>query len=318
MSGVRRTFAEALLRSPSVNAAVRTLAKLRGHRLVLVYHRLGPQLSAGCEIIPSVPVELFRAQLQALGDVVDFATIDEIVADDARRRGRRPAVAITFDDDLPSHVEHALPVLRDLGQPAAFFLSGRALHGEGPYWFQYLEALLIARGPARTAASLGLPQSDAESLTMACAESPGLRRRVCELADDLPKPGVLEREAMSALGAAGMTIGFHTIEHHILPTLDDAALGAAVAKGRDELAKAIGGKVRHFAYPYGKADDRSAAAVRCAGFLSAFTGQPQPIGRGDDRFRLGRWEPGPIGVDDLLVKLAVRLHRDAPPPRKDM
>src|SRR5262245_14644771 len=249
MSGVRRAVAEALLRSPSVSAAVRTLAKLRGHRLVLVYHRLGPPLSAGCEIIPSVPVELFRAQLQTLGDVVEFVTIDEIVADDARRSGRRPAVAITFDDDLPSHVEHALPVLRDLDLPAAFFLSGRALHGEGPYWFQYLEALLSARGAAATAASLGLPQSGAESLTMTCAQSAGLRRRVCELADDLPKPEVLEREAMSALGAAGMTIGFHTIEHDIMPGLDDAALGSAVDKGRDELANATGAKVRHFAYP---------------------------------------------------------------------
>ena len=33
----------------------------------------------------------------------------------------------------------------------------------------------------------------------------------------------------------------------------------------------------------------------------------------DDRYRLGRWEPGPLGVDDLLVKLALRLHRAARP-----
>jgi hypothetical protein len=67
--------------------------------------------------------------------------------------------------------------------------------------------------------------------------------------------------------------------------------------------------VRHFAYPYGKTDDRSTAVVRRAGFQSAFTGQPRPIRSGDDRFRLGRWEPGPLGVDEFLVKLAVRLHR---------
>jgi hypothetical protein len=29
--------------------------------------------------------------------------------------------------------------------------------------------------------------------------------------------------------------------------------------------------------------------------------------------RLGRWEPGPLGVDDLLATLTVRLHRASPP-----
>ena len=318
MSGVARRVAEALLRSPSVNATVRRLANLRGHRLVLVYHRLGPPAPHGCEVIPSVPAELFRAQLQALGEVVDIVPLDEIAGDDVRRTGRRPAASITFDDDLASHAEHALPVLRALGLPATFFLSGRALHGRGPYWFQYLEAVLIARGAARTAALLGLPQTDTGNLTMMCAQNTSLQRRITEFADDLPKPEVLGRESLAGLGAAGMAIGFHTVGHDLMPDLDDAALGAAASNGRAELAKVTGGEVRYFAYPYGKADGRSAAAVRSAGFQSAFTGQPRPVRPRDDRFRIGRWEPGPLGVDELLVKLALRLHRAAPPPRKEM
>jgi hypothetical protein len=36
-------------------------------------------------------------------------------------------------------------------------------------------------------------------------------------------------------------------------------------------------------------------------------------GSSDDRFLLGRWEPGPLEVDDFLVKVAVRLHRSRTP-----
>jgi hypothetical protein len=86
-------------------------------------------------------------------------------------------------------------------------------------------------------------------------------------------------------------------------------------RGREDLAAAAGAPVNYFAYPHGKADTRSATAVRRAGFNAAFTGLPQPVRDGDDCHRLGRWEPGPLGVDDLIVNIAVRLHRAALRPR---
>lgn len=306
-----------LLRSSTINRAVRALARVRGHRLVLVYHRVGPSAPTGCEIVPSVPVDVFRAQLQALGEIYDLVTLDEILRGDRSRepgsRKRRAGVAVTFDDDLPSHAEHALPVLRELGVPAAFFLSGRALHGLGPYWFQQLEALLIAYGERRAAALLHLPERRARELVLSCEQNADLRRRVSEVAAGLAIPGILERDAIAALSAGGMTIGFHTVEHDLLPELTGAALDNAVSRGRDDLAAAAGAAVHYFAYPHGKADTRSAAAVRRAGFNAAFTGFPQPVRDGDDPYRLGRWEPGPLGVDDLLVNIAVRLYRVGPP-----
>ena len=308
-----------LLKSATVNRAVRALARHRGHRLVLVYHRIGTASPTGCEIIPSVPADVFRAQVQALGEVADLVTVDDILARDARgeraeTRGRRPAVAVTFDDDLPSHTSQALPTLREFGVPAAFFLSGRALHGRGAYWFQHLESLLVAHGVTRTAGLLGVPGGRPAGLVLACERDADMRHRVSTLAADLPPPEILEPGAITALAAAGMTVGFHTVDHDVLPGLDDAALDDAVSRGREELAAAAGASMRYFAYPHGKADARSAAAVRRAGFDAAFTGRPRPLRQGDDRYCVGRWEPGPLGVDDLLVKFAVRLHRAAPRP----
>jgi peptidoglycan/xylan/chitin deacetylase (PgdA/CDA1 family) len=311
-----RRSAARLLGVRGVNRAVRAVAAARGHALVLVYHRLGPPRPTG-QVVPSVPVEVFRAQLHALGELVDFVSLDAVVDRTGRDdgSGRRPAVAVTFDDDLPSHLAHALPVLRETSVPATFFLSGRALNGRGPYWFQPLEALLDANGAGGTAALLRLADTDTEQMVLACERDAELRRRVTTLASELPSPALLEPPAMATLSAAGATIGFHTLEHEALPGLDDAGLDDAVARGRDDLARAVAAPVRFFAYPHGKADTRTAAAVRRAGFDAAFTGRRQPVRRGDDRYRLGRWEPGPLAVDDLLVELAVRLHiADSPAP----
>jgi peptidoglycan/xylan/chitin deacetylase (PgdA/CDA1 family) len=256
--------------------------------------------------VPSVPAELFRAQVEALATVCDLVSLEDVLVDDA---GTKPRVALSFDDDLPSHVRETLPILSEAGLPAAFFLSGRALHGLGSYWFQRLEALVATHGEEETAARLGLRAASADELALACERDDGLRARIPELAEDVPEPDILDREGIAGLAAAGMTVGFHTVDHRIMPTLDDAQLAGAVTSGRDALASVVGHPLRYFAYPHGKADARTARAVRGAGFLAAWTGRPEPLRRGSDRYLLGRWEPGSLPVDDMLVKLVIRLHR---------
>lgn len=314
MIAVARRAAAVLLRSPIVNGALRALARARDHRLVLVYHHVASRSASRGSLVPFVPSDVFRAQLHALGEIVDLVSLDEVVAGRDRSEGEaaRPAVAVTFDDDLPSHVNEVLPILRELGVPAAFFLSGRALHGLGAYWFQRLDALVGANGLPHTAGLLGLPGRSAAQLGAACEDSADLRRRVCDLAAALPATDVLTSDAITTLADAGMTIGFHTRDHERVPGMDEASLDHALSCGRDALATLARAPVRYFAYPYGKVDHRAARAVERAGYAAAFTGRAQPIGPRDDRYALGRWEPGALEVNDLVVKLAVRLHRSAP------
>ena len=308
-----RRAATRLIGSTPVNSLIRAAARLRGRALILIYHRIGPPLPGDCEVVPSVPVDVFRTHLRALRELVDLVPIDFVASGDTRAgllgSGARPAVALTFDDDLPSHVGYALPILHELGIRATFFLSGRALHGLGPYWFQSLESLFVARGPREIAALLKVSDATPQGVLLAAAASPELRRRLCEAAARLPTPELLNRQGIAALGAAGMTVGFHTIDHNMLPGLDEPRLQDAVSRGRGELAALTGQPVQFFAYPFGRSDGRCAAAVRQAGFLGAFTGRPAPWRRGVDRYHVGRWEPGAIRVEDLVAKLAVRLHR---------
>jgi peptidoglycan/xylan/chitin deacetylase (PgdA/CDA1 family) len=302
-AGGAKAAARRALRRGAVGAAVRALAALRGRSLALVYHRVDAERRPP-GVVPAVPASLFRRHVEALADVGDVVDLERLLDDGGR--GVRPRFALTFDDDLPTHADQVLPSLSAAGLVAAFFLSGRALLGLGAYWFESLDALVGAEGPAGAARRLGIEAADLGELALACEEDRAARERLVEAAPDGARQ--LDAGSIRALAEAGMTIGFHTVEHAVLPALDDDQLRDALSRGRPELEAAAGRPLRHFAYPHGRTDARVSRAVADAGFSTAWTGRPVAVGRRPDPMQLGRWEPGPIEVDELLVGLAVRLH----------
>ena len=91
-----------------------------------------------------------------------------------------------------------------------------------------------------------------------------------------------------------MTIGFHTLRHRLLTGLSERDVLAALVEGREALEAVTAEPIRLFAYPHGRADVRVAACVRSSGYLGAWTGRPRAIKRGNDPYRLGRWETWPV------------------------
>lgn len=81
----------------------------------------------------------------------------------------------------------------------------------------------------------------------------------------------LRRVDVRTLTEAGCTVGFHTIRHDLLPSLSDDELASALRNGRADLEAVAGGDLELIGYPYGKADERVAAAARAAGFTLGFT-----------------------------------------------
>jgi peptidoglycan/xylan/chitin deacetylase (PgdA/CDA1 family) len=298
------------LRGRAVNDAVRGIAALRGRSLALVYHRVDPDGSAPPAVVPSLHEALFRRQVEALGELGEIVPLAELPGE--RDRQRQVRFALTFDDDYDTHAERVLPVLSGLGVPATFFLSGRSLHGLGPYWFEALESLIHDHGVAGAAERLGVSAGTPTELAVACQRDPR-RQLLLERAAERPA-GHLRYDQIKELAAATMTIGFHTLHHRALTALHDDARGQALTEGRRELASVAGQPLRLFAYPHGDGEQRVASRVRAAGYTAAWTGVPNAMRPGDDPFLLGRWEPGPLGLDDFLVKAAVRLHRRLPGP----
>jgi peptidoglycan/xylan/chitin deacetylase (PgdA/CDA1 family) len=306
-TGRFKTLARSALRAGAVGEAVRRIGALRGRSLVLAYHRVAPGEPATRRVIPCVPPHVFRRQLEAMADVGEIVPLEMLVHNQDRHA--RPRFGLTFDDDYLDHFEHALPTLQVLDAPATFFLSGRALHGLGSYWFELLEGLIASRGVEKVGRLLGTRENGVETLIAACENEPSLHRVVEAAATDAPRH--LGGDHIAALVSAGMTVGFHTLHHEILTRLSVHEVEAALTLGRRELEAIVGRPLLHFAYPHGKADRRTADLVRDAGYEAGWTGRPLPMRPRDDRFLLGRWEPGWLEVDDFLVGMTVRLARGA-------
>lgn len=298
-----KAAAKRALRIRPVGATVRRIGALRGRRLVLVYHRIGGVRPLAESVVPSVPRDLFRRHLETLNRVGEITPLEALLRDGDTRT--RPRFGLTFDDDFVSHFDHVLPTLQAVGAPATFFLSGRALHGLGSYWFEALERLIASRGLPDVGRMLGTHGEGVEELIAACENDRGLQEILEAEAGDVPAH--LSRDQIAALAVAGMGVGFHTLHHPVLTRLDDDELRTALMLGREEL-EAVTGPARYFAYPHGKADRRVAAAVRDVGYEAAWTGLPHPMDARGERYLQGRWEPGRLDVDDFLVALAVRLN----------
>jgi peptidoglycan/xylan/chitin deacetylase (PgdA/CDA1 family) len=274
---------------------------------VLVYHGLterSPRRS-----LREVSVRAFRAQLAHLRRHYEVVALDELVSDP---RGR---VALTFDDDLRSHATVASPLLREAGLPATFFLTGGALEGPFRHWWHDLDA--IDRAGTFAAATEALASDwpwvreagRIRHLEQAIEALPPrqldrLASRLRELAPAAAGDPGLQGPGIAELTEAGFGIGFHTLAHHSLQTLDDTSLAAAMADGRKQLEQAAGAPTQAIAYPYGRADARVAAAARAAGFRLGLTCGGGAVLASDPPLLLERLDPSGFGERDGLFALA--------------
>jgi peptidoglycan/xylan/chitin deacetylase (PgdA/CDA1 family) len=286
----------------------------RGVGVALVYHRVGdPAGDPRRELVPAMGTELFAAQVSHLASGYRLVAASELLAATReRRRGERFPVAITFDDDLSSHLDAAAPILSSTGATATFFVSGASLHGPHRFWWERLQAALddgldlsaLDLEPA-TVHQVGL---QVQGLTPHARDE--VDARLAELVGPDPDESGLRAEALRRLVASGMEIGFHTRRHDVLPALDDAELAEAMRVGRAELED-VAGPLRTISYPHGLADARVAAGARAAGFEAGFTGVPAAVTSASDPLLLGRVSPSHASVGELAFDVAWTLCRAA-------
>lgn len=292
------------MRSAILRRATLRMAAAAGRALVLVYHRLRPGGPMPHDVVPTLASSIVRMQLEALAEVGDVVPLSELY--EPGHTSRRVRFAITFDDDESSHVDHALPLLRSLGLRATFFLSGRTLHGLGPYWWHCLEQLIADRGLRETCRIVGVSAHTPTELAARC-QSSAARERICGYVS--PRAPDLSERGISTLVANGMDLGFHTVTHPVLTRLARADVEAALQHGRTELSAVAGVALRHFAYPHGRVNAEVARVTAASGYDAAFASGGRPITPRSDRFLLGRWEPGEMCVEQFLASVAARLIR---------
>src|ERR671923_78411 len=120
---------------------------------------------------------------------------------------------------------------------------------------------------------------------------------------------------LELLREAGWEVGSHTASHPLLPDLGEAAVARELVESRATIEKRLG-SCETLAYPYGRADERTATAAAQAGYLAAFT--LSRAHRPDEPLRRPR-----LGLRDIDrgARLRLRLSRAAsqststqPPP----
>ena len=289
------------------------LAAARRRSLILVYHRVLPDTIvtevAARSVVPCVSESLFAAQLAALRSVGTIVPLNELLRSSQYNSPRltAPRFSITLDDDEPSHLTCALPILRTLDVPATFFLSGRALHDLAPPWWIALEAEVARSGVARSAECLGVTATTLPELA-ATVESAKLVARVLErFAPALPEQQLQRNELRALAVAPSVSVGFHTLSHPVLTDLDEIAVRDALRDGRDTLEALADAPVKYLAYPHGKTSRRVAELARGEGYELACRSAGRPVDAHTDAMWMSRWEPGPMHPHALLSNVALRL-----------
>lgn len=311
-----------LLRAVGVPLAdlVRKVAQFsdRGLGIALVYHEVGdPAGDPRRELVPALGTSLFAAQVRHLAARYRLVGASEFhAATRERRRGARFPVAITFDDDLSSHVEVAAPILASAGATATFFVCGASLRGPHRFWWERLQAAV--NGDLDLGA-LGLDatrRTRIHELGLRIQNLPPRARdeldaQLAELVGPDPPDSGIGAGALGRLAGLSVEIGFHTRDHYLLPGLDDEALREAMHRGRADLEQVVGRPLRAIAYPHGSADARVAAAAREAGFEAGFTGERMAGAPDTDPLLLGRLAPSYRSVGELAFSVAWTLLRAA-------
>jgi peptidoglycan/xylan/chitin deacetylase (PgdA/CDA1 family) len=274
--------------------------------LVLVYHGLAERSGDPArELVPAHAVTLFEAHVRLLRSRYRIVPADQLpAAVAARRRGNRFPVAITFDDDLASHVELAAPVLGRLGAPATFFLTGATLELPVSFWWEQLQRT-VDLGRDVPVEGEGIHERAERIERMSAAERDAV---VARLDDGDGEPG-LRATQVRALADARFALGFHTLRHERLTELADDALDDALVEGRAELEAVSGRQLDSIAYPHGKADVRVARAAKAAGYRLGFTGRYEPVLATTDPLLLGRVEPSFGPLEDFALQLVGVLRR---------
>lgn len=193
--------------------------------LVLCYHAISPSLPDPISVRP----EDFARQVTGLvrrgyrGVTFRDAVLSPI-------RGER-VVAVTFDDAYASVLEHALPVLGELGVPGTVFAVTDLVDGAEPMSWPGIDGWI------------GGPHEH-----------------------ELRGMGW---DGLRALAGAGWEVGSHSCRHPWLPACDDARLRDELERSRAAVEQRLGLRCDTLAYPFGGLDARVIAAARAAGYAAA-------------------------------------------------
>lgn len=254
--------------------------------------------------------------------------LDEAVL--ALQEGRLPsrALCITFDDGYADNHDHALPVLREHGLTATFFIATGFIDGGRMWNDTIVEAVRRCERPALDLGDVLPGQTAPLDLSSPLARGRAIRtvlgstkylpqaerqavadRIALRAGATLPTDLMMSSSQVRAMAAAGMQVGAHTVSHPILATLDDEECRSEMLRSKAHLEALLAQPVNLFAYPNGRPGrdylPRDVALAREAGFSAAVSTSPGATRAGQDVFQLRRftpWDKGALAFGSRMAR----------------
>jgi peptidoglycan/xylan/chitin deacetylase (PgdA/CDA1 family) len=264
-----------------------------GHLPVVIgYHRVVEDFAASARTsIPSLLVSpaMLERQLDWIGRRFTFIGLDELGARvESDRHSNRRLAAVTFDDGYADFYDHAFPLLKKKGIPAAIFVMTGLLSTEQIADHDRLYLLLSRRIGRRALPSwkgITAPSIDrlsayrATRLLIEALPSVALRKVIesLEAEDEISKRvlqsfRLLSWEQLRRIRQAGFVVGSHTRSHIILTNESPASVREELKTSRAELETQLAAPIQHFVYPSGLFNTTSVQQVAEAGYRFAYTG----------------------------------------------
>lgn len=324
--GRRDLLASLLARARGLDAIMAARARLRVPVLsILTYHHVcDPRADYRFDPdVADVTPDQFRRQMALVARHFSVIDVDQLLAGlDGARLPPNPCL-ITFDDGYRSNREIALPILREHGMTAVFFVATSFVTERRLYWWDRIAYVvgvstrprLELRYPRPMTVELGDRAAARAALVKVIKDERELdvARYLEEMtaAAGVPWSAAIERglagelimtwDEIRAMRDAGMDIESHTRGHRVLQTLDGAGLRDELDGARTDLAREMGKAPRVIAYPVGRTIapyPQVRAAVAAAGYRCGLTNASGvvPLWRRIDHLDVGR-----IAVDRELT-----------------
>jgi peptidoglycan/xylan/chitin deacetylase (PgdA/CDA1 family) len=249
--------------------------------VILCYH------TASDEPTPAYPNNVmrateFRRQMSYLKRHRSVVPLEECIARLREGRGRGAgSVALTFDDGYKSCLETVVPILKDHGFPATFFVMPGCMDDGKGKWDDVLyfsmgsfrKSLLRARRKEVAALKRDLEEAARNGWEKASAEA------------------LLSWEDLKTLRGLGYSVQSHSMHHLYLSAQPSADQQYEIDESKRRLEEVLGEPIQFLAYPFGAADsytNETKALAEKAGYEAALTCEQGYLEDSTDLFSVKR------------------------------
>jgi peptidoglycan/xylan/chitin deacetylase (PgdA/CDA1 family) len=261
--------------------------QLRGSLIILTYHSFCTDWPRG--LFNSLPIDRFERQLRFLRENFTLVSLEQgLTYLQQGQSDDRPWVAITIDDGFQDNYTHAWPVLQQHSVPATIFLATDFIDTGRPPWptqlVEVLERTQLQKIEApfkATLDSLAARSAVARQIKKEWSPLPPMERfeKLKELrehlrVDEAPNNFPLTWAQVHEMQSGGIRFGSHTVYHSILSEVDQTVVAQELRDSKHRIEAELQEPCALFAYPDGKHNGLSKAALGLCGYQAAVTQDP--------------------------------------------